>query len=104
MKFPTPPAGMTEAEMDAVIEEALVQSVKDGVIVDTGKTQWSERTQRMMPVYMRVPPAKEHYQRDSPILHRWRVGSAPNVPVRHRLSCRLYRHGDGAKRDLESNR
>jgi hypothetical protein len=54
--------GMTEAEIDAGIEEAFAQAVKDGVVMDTGKTKWSERRQRMIPVYTSlifVPPAKE---------------------------------------------
>jgi hypothetical protein len=55
MKFPTPPAGMTEDEIDAGIEEAFAKAVKTGLLVLTGETKWSERKQCMMPVYMRVP-------------------------------------------------
>jgi hypothetical protein len=61
MKFPTPPPGMTEAEIDADIEEAFAELVRKGLIVPTGKTKWSERKQRLVPAYMRVPPAAERH-------------------------------------------
>jgi hypothetical protein len=59
MKFPTPPAGMTEAQIEAGIEEAFAQAVRNGILVLTGETQWSERKQCMMPIYMRVPSYSE---------------------------------------------
>jgi hypothetical protein len=54
MKFPTPPAGMTEAQIEAGIDEAFAKAVRTGLIVPTGKRKWSERRQCMIPVYMRV--------------------------------------------------
>ena len=59
MKFPTPPAGLTEAEIDAGIDEAFAQAVRDGLIATTGEMKWSDRKKCMMPIYMRVPPAAE---------------------------------------------
>ena len=53
---------MTEAEVYAGIEEVFAQAVKDGVVMDSGKTKWSERQQRMIPVYTSLifaPPAEE---------------------------------------------
>jgi hypothetical protein len=52
MKFPTPPANMTEADIDAGIDWALAEAVRAGWLVATGKTEWSERRQCMIPVYM----------------------------------------------------
>ena len=54
MKFPTPPAGMTEAQIDAGIDEALAEAVRAGSLVATGKMQWSERRQCLIPIYMSV--------------------------------------------------
>jgi hypothetical protein len=61
MKFPIPHPSMTEAEIEAGIDEAFAKSVKDGVIAPTGEMKWSERKQCMMPIYMRVPPAAERH-------------------------------------------
>jgi alkylhydroperoxidase/carboxymuconolactone decarboxylase family protein YurZ len=55
MKFPTPPPDMTEAQIDAGIDEALEEAVKRGTLVNTGKTQWSKRRRRLIPIYMCVP-------------------------------------------------
>ena len=55
---------MTEAEIYAGIEEVFAQAVKDGVLMDSGKTKWSERQQRMIPVYTSLifaaPAEKRH--------------------------------------------
>ena len=56
MKLPTPPAGMTEAQIDASIDWALAEAVRAGWLVATGETEWSERRQCMIPVYTRVHP------------------------------------------------
>jgi hypothetical protein len=61
MKFLTPPVGMTEAGIDLGIEEAFAQAVRNGLLVLTGKTQWSERKQCMMPIYMRAPSTRERH-------------------------------------------
>jgi hypothetical protein len=45
---------MTEAQIQAGIDEAIAEAVRNGLIVRTGETKWSERKQCMMPVYMRV--------------------------------------------------
>jgi hypothetical protein len=42
---------LTEAEINAGIDEALAEAVRKGLITPTGKTQWSERRQCMIPVY-----------------------------------------------------
>jgi hypothetical protein len=44
-------ANKTEAEIDAGIDEAIAEAVRIGMIVPTGKTEWSERRQCLMPVY-----------------------------------------------------
>jgi hypothetical protein len=54
-EVPDSPVGMTEDEIDLGIEVAFAKAVKDGLLVLTGETKWSERKQCMMPVYMRVP-------------------------------------------------
>lgn len=59
MKFPTPPPGMTEAQIDAGIDEALADAVRNGLLAATGEIKWSERRQSMIPVYKRVTPAAE---------------------------------------------
>jgi hypothetical protein len=47
MRFPTP----TDDEIAAGIEEAIAEAVKRGILVDTGRTKWSERKRCMIPVY-----------------------------------------------------
>jgi hypothetical protein len=37
MKFPTPPAGTTEAQIEAGIDEALAEAVRAGSLVATGQ-------------------------------------------------------------------
>jgi hypothetical protein len=44
-------ANKTEAEIIAGIDEALAEAVRKGLVVPTGRTQWSERRQCMIPVY-----------------------------------------------------
>ena len=61
MKFPDPPADMTEAEIEAAINEAFTKAIRNGLIVPTGKMKWSERKQCMIPVYMRVPSAAKRH-------------------------------------------
>jgi hypothetical protein len=52
MKFLTPPANMTEADIDAGIEWALAEAVRAGWLVATGEMQWSERRQCLIPIYV----------------------------------------------------
>jgi hypothetical protein len=56
MKFSNSPAGMTKAQIEAGIDEAFAKAVGNGLIVPTGETKWSERKQRMIPIYKRVHP------------------------------------------------
>jgi hypothetical protein len=44
-------ANMTEAEINAGIDEAMAEAVRIGLIVLTGEKEWSERRQCLMPVY-----------------------------------------------------
>jgi hypothetical protein len=55
-------ARMTEAEINAGLDEAFTEAVRIGLIVPTGETEWSERRLCLMPVYqstvyMGVPTA-----------------------------------------------
>jgi hypothetical protein len=54
MTFPTPPPSMTEAQIDAGIDEAWTEAIRIGLLVPTGETKWSERKQCLMPVYRRT--------------------------------------------------
>jgi hypothetical protein len=42
---------LTEAEINAGIDEAIAEAVRKGLIVPTGELEWSERRQCLMPVY-----------------------------------------------------
>jgi hypothetical protein len=63
MKFPTHPAHITEAEMDAGFDEVLAEASANGWIVATGEMEWSNRRQMMIPVYKSLvfgmPPAAD---------------------------------------------
>jgi hypothetical protein len=77
-------ANKTEAEIDAGIDEALADAVKNGLIVPTGKTQWSERRQCMIPVYkslvyrhcqVKLDPSRQAQQ-----IHNLRLGRHVAAP------------------------
>jgi hypothetical protein len=42
---------MTEAEINAGLDEVFAEAVRIGIIALTGETEWSEHRQCLMPVY-----------------------------------------------------
>jgi hypothetical protein len=53
---------LTEAEINAGIDEAMAEAVRIGTIAPTGKMEWSDRRQCMIPVYKSLiyePPPGE---------------------------------------------
>jgi hypothetical protein len=50
-----PPGVRTEQEIYGAVDEAILRLAREGLIVDTGRRRWSERTRSYQIVWAAVP-------------------------------------------------